>query len=61
MPKLSTPQKQSRERRTKLAMDEWRHHRDRYTSEAHCARTHGIQQVTLNRRLRQLHQSPTDA
>jgi hypothetical protein len=51
MPKLSTPQRQSRERRTKGAIIDWNEHPERYTSKHQCARAWGLDPVSFNRRL----------
>jgi hypothetical protein len=58
MPGLTTPQRRSRERRTKLAIHEWHAYgKERFGSMQQCALIHGIQQSTFSRRLRETTQS----
>jgi gluconolactonase len=58
----SHDQKESRNSRVKLAVHEWRTYgAQKYSSQIECAKAHGINQSTLNRRLRDVNVSHEEA
>jgi hypothetical protein len=53
MTKLTTAQKTERERRVRLALEEWhRHGLEKYPTQEACAKAHGMNGSTFSRRLR---------
>jgi hypothetical protein len=62
MVRLTADQKESRNSRVKLAVHEWRTYgAQKYSSQIECAKAHGINQSTLNRRLREVNVSHEEA
>lgn len=60
--RLTADQKESRNSRIKLAVHEWRTYGvQKYSSQLECAKAHGINQSTLNRRLRDVNVSHEEA
>jgi len=62
MVRLTADQKESRNSRVKQAIHEWRTYgREKYSSQIECAKAHGINQSTLNRRLNNVNTSAEEA